>query len=207
MKPQICSVCDEEVRLGWRHGVYGWLHREDVDHFPVFGHIRTPEEAEHARRMMEEVEHIGEDGEPYITRERDIMKDPNADRRKRRLAEFREEDPDYVAPLPEPELRRTPIEVDDLPPRSGMRQVANLVVKTDGWELRRLTKARGPYLGADGSVLSISDSIVLGAQRLDADRSFAVASWRDGKFDSAYIGSKGSARLVNATELKAWIKQ
>lgn len=37
MRPETCSACDQEVRHGWRDGVEGWWHRENVDHNPIFG--------------------------------------------------------------------------------------------------------------------------------------------------------------------------
>lgn len=211
--PEQCSACGEEIRLGYRDGVKNFWHRESVDHAPIHGHRLTyAEVAENEQVRREHIWH-DDDGNPYTTAEYEIKKDPDKDRRRRRLAELKGVDPDYVEPIPEPEMRATPVEVDSLPPRSGMRQIANLVLKTDGWELRRLTAARGPYVGSDGSVLSISDSLVLGAvgPELDGGRVIAVASWRDGKFDHAYAGrlSDGVAKVnpVNATELKAWIKE
>ena len=105
-----------------------------------------------------------------------------------------------------------PIATDDLEPRSGIRQVANLVAK-NGWELRRLTHARGPYMGSKGKCLSVSDSIVLGArgpERLDGGVPVVVASWRDGKFDFAHTGILKDGRVsiakVDATTMKNWIK-
>lgn len=211
--PAQCSACGEEIRLGYRDGKKGWWHREAVDHAPIHGHRMTWADVEESRRQREDVIRYTDEGEPYTTAEYEIKKDPDKARRRRRLAALKGEDPDYVEPIPEPEMRATPVEVESLPPRSGMRQIANLVVKTEGWELRRLTAARGPYVGGDGSVLSISDSLVLGArgQELDGGVAIAVASWRDGKFDHAYAGvlKDGVAKVdpVNATELKTWIKE
>lgn len=92
-----------------------------------------------------------------------------------------------------------------------MRQIANLLIKTEDWELRRLTHARGPYLGQGGECLSVSDTIVIGGQRrVDDGTQVAVASWRDGKFDHAYIGTIQDGHLnprrVDATTMKNWIK-
>lgn len=113
-----------------------------------------------------------------------------------------------VAVIPEPEVRSTPVTPkDDIVP-GGVRTVTNLLAKQE-WELRRLTHARGPYVGSKGEVLSISDTIVLGARKVDGS-AIAVASWRDGKFDFAYVGGivgdKIETRKVNATEMKNWIK-
>jgi hypothetical protein len=169
----ICQRCGEEVRFGWRHGLPGWWHREDVDHEadPVVPEARTYD--------------LDEDGEPII-----------------------------IVPPPEPEVACHDVSIDDFPPRSGIRQICNLVKKTPGWELRRLTASRGAYLGAKGQVLSTSDSVVLGARgpaRLDGSVPIAVASWRDGAFDFAHIGAITDSHQVpmtkvSSTDMKGWIK-
>jgi len=122
------------------------------------------------------------------------------------------EDEEADQGVPEIEIPCHPIDPSELPPRSGLRQVANLVEK-QGWELRRLTHVRGPYVGAKDKVLSISDVIVLGARgpaRLDGTVPVVVGSWRDGKFDFGYIGviqdGRLSPRKVDATSMKNWIK-
>lgn len=114
--------------------------------------------------------------------------------------------------FPEPEKGCTPIEVSDLRPRSGPRILCGTVKKA-GWDLVRLTTSRGPYIGADGSVLSTSDSIVLcarGPARLDGMTPIAVASWRDYKLDFAYRGEIRGRKInltgVNSDGLKDWIK-
>lgn len=136
----------------------------------------------------------------------------------------REDKPDHEAfPIVAPDVVEEevvpPVEVpmhtvtaDDFAPRSGIRQIINLVNKTEGWDLVRLTASRGPYLGAKGQVLSISDFVVLGARcpRLDGSVGVAVGSWRDAKFEIAYIGNIAngvlSPRRVNSTGMKNWIK-
>lgn len=227
-----CSVCGQEIRLGYRDGVKNWWHREAVDHAPIQGHrITYAQRAENERFRREHVWYDDE-GRPYTTAEWEIGKDKDPVRRRRRLAELRGEDPDYVEPIPEPEVRRTPVEIDDDRVPGGAKTMARLVAgitrvtpggKTSkspkhppmapGWELARLTYARGPYLGADGSVLSISDTIVMGARgpEVDGGVAIAVASWRDGKFDTAYTGvlKDGVAKVdpANADQLKSWIKE
>lgn len=196
---ETCSTCGEEIRFGIRNPTpqwpgARWLHRTEVDHQPTHGRVLTPERWTQilANKDAAVAARKGKKDEPAVEEE---------------------EDPWVDEEVPEPEVRTTPVEVTDLPSRSGMRQVANLVLKTKGWELRRLTRARGPYMGARGQVLSISDSLVLGAvgEEVDGKRPFAVASWRDGKFDSAYVGTHGGGRFVsegvNATDLKNWIKR
>jgi hypothetical protein len=127
-------------------------------------------------------------------------------------AELEGDDDGPIGPLPPVEIYRRPVEPDIFEPRSGIKQVVNLVEKTEGWERYRLTRARGPYVGSKGQCLSISDTIVLGARQvlLDGTVRVAVASWRDGKFDFAYIGIIKDNRLsphrVDATSMKNWIK-
>lgn len=123
-----------------------------------------------------------------------------------------DEDDEPVGPLPPVEVPAHPADPDDFPPRSGIRQVINLVEKTEGWERAALTSSRGPYMGAKGQCLSISDVTVLKARQvvLDGSVRIAVASWRDGKFDFAYIGIIKDHRLsparVDASSMKNWIK-
>lgn len=122
------------------------------------------------------------------------------------------------APLPPVEIQGHSVEPKDEIVPGGVRTITNLLAK-QGWELRRLTHARGPYVGAKGDVLSISDTIVLGAREaprcwrggLDRPPRIAVASWRDGKFDFAYVGVIQDGTIVvrdraNNTAMKAWIK-
>lgn len=151
--------------------------------------------------------------ETYTTAEHDIQRDPDATRRKARLAAFRGEDSDYVPPLPPVEIPCHPVEIDSFPPRSGIRQILNIITRTDDWELRRLTHARGPYVGSAGTALSISDSVVLGARGpgVDSGVRIAVASWRDGAFDFAYTGilkdGVVTTTAADSKALKAWIKE
>lgn len=122
-------------------------------------------------------------------------------------------DADEGEVIPPVEVPCHPVEPDTLPPRSGLRQVINLAAR-QGWERKRLTHARGPYMGGRNQVLSISDSVVLevhAPRELDGSYRWAVASWRDSKFDFAFIGTaRRGARLeihgVDATTLKNWIK-
>jgi hypothetical protein len=212
VRSAVCGRCGGEVRYGTRGTTTGWLHRVDGDHQAILGRPLTADDLAEIERQQHVVRYY-DDGKPYTTAEHDILRDKDTARRKVRLAALHGVDPDYVEPLPEPEVRRTDVEVDELPPRSGMRQIANLLMNSPDWGLRRLTRARGPYVGADGSVLSISDSLVIGGRGPEVDGGVAVAvgSWRDGKFDSAYAGILRGRRFevhpVNATELKSWIKE
>ena len=209
--PVQCSVCGQEVRSGHRDGEHGWWHRGPVDHMTILGHRATYADLEALRHEYEDVVRHGPEGEPYRTAEVDIAKAKDVARRRARLAAIYGAEEE--APLPEPEVPLHDVEVYDLPPRSGMRQVANLVLKTDGWDLVSLASSTGPYLGSDGSVLSISERLVLKARgpKLDSGTAIAVASWRDGKFDTAYagrlVGDRVQVDSVNATDLKSWIKE
>jgi len=224
-------VCGQETRYGKRGGVLGYHHREDVDHAPIFGQRFTEEMAARVEAQRDEprfrlpsaaMKHCVTYQaltplEEYTTRRNDILKDTDATRRKRRIAELDGVDVDYIAPPPEPEIACHPIEVSDLKPRSGILQMANLILgknkdKVQGWELRRLTHSRGPYVGSSGEVLSISDSIVMGARgpEVDSGVRVAVASWRDGEFDFGYTGilkdGVVTTQPANSNALKAWIK-
>lgn len=230
MKPNPCGLCHQEIRLGWRDGKHGWLHREAVDHEAVLGTPFTEEmrlEVERQRnlprtRTVTRSKKVGgekvtwEEEETYTVAELDL-------KRWRKSKKYRdmealeadddEEEEEEVAPLPPVEVHCHPVEVESFPPRSGIRQICNTVLKAEGWEIRRLTHSRGPYLGSKGECLSISDTIILGASKapeLDGSRHIAVASWRDGKFDFAYVGAiisgNLSPRRVNSTEMKDWIK-
>lgn len=214
-----CSACGQEVRYGQRDGETMYLHREPVDHHTILGHRYTAADAAEAERQRHLVRHQ-DDGTEYTTAEYEIKKDPDATRRKRRLAELRGEDPDAPPPpIPAPEIPRHDLTVDELRPRSGIRTMAQFVLgknkdKLKGWELYRLTHSRGPYLGADGSVLSISDRIVLGARgpvALDGSRPIVVASWRDYEFDTGYAGvlkdGVVKADPMSSTDLKTFMKE
>lgn len=209
-----CGRCGEEVRYGTRGSTTGWLHRTDVGHQAILGRPASPEDlAEIERQLDLPRERTRADGtvEAYTTRQNDLER--YRKNKKFREAEERETQDDIeVEPLPPPEVPCEPIGVDSFAPRSGIRQVINLVAK-QGWELRRLTRARGPYVGADGSLLSISDTVVLGARGpsgFDGTTRVAVASWRDGKFDFAFTGTLKDGRLsttkADATTMKNWIK-
>jgi hypothetical protein len=120
-------------------------------------------------------------------------------------------DPDE-GPLPPVEIYAHDVDPEDFAPRSGIRQIINLIPK-QGWELLSVRHARGPYVGSKGQSLGISDSHVVkarGPARLDGGVPVAVASWRDSKFDFAYIGTieKGhlEPRKVDSTSMKNWIK-
>lgn len=183
--PLTCFTCKQEVRWGWRHGRKAWWHREDVDHAVILGEGSTPEL--HAQLA-----------------EADKARAAAKAKGKKKDAEDDVEEMTWPTELPEPEVRCTPVERNDPRVPGGAKTILNLLEKED-WELRRLTYARGPYIGANGKILSISDSIVLGA--VDGEDSAIVAFWRDGKFNGAMTVFKHQLEgRPNATELKNWIK-
>lgn len=225
---ETCSRCGEEVRWGTRGSITGYLHRLDADHVPIFGTPWSPELVA-ALEEQARLPRTMEDGTVYTTLEFDIIeRDKDPERRRRRLALARGEDPDAPpAPLPPVEVPKHDLDVKSFAATSGIAQLHNLAsgvtrVTPDGkstkvkkhppmapgWEVRRFTGARGPYLGADGSVLSISDTVVLGAR--GPDQKIAVAAWRDGQFDTGYVGViiDGAVRVeaANSTEVKQWLK-
>jgi hypothetical protein len=227
----ICSRCGEEVRMGIRRpGVREWLHRQDVEHAAVLGHLMTFEAAEEVRRQREDVIRYMDDGTPYTTAEYEIKKDPDAARRKMRLAALRGEEVEEEE-MPEAEINAHDVDPTTLP-TGGIKQVVELVSgvtrlmpngknskskkhppAAPGWELVSLRHWRGPYLGADGKVLGISDIMRVkarGPKGLDGSQGWAVASWRDGEFDFAYTGviqgGRTSPTKVNSTTMKDWIK-
>lgn len=190
----VCSRCGEEIRFGTRNDVKGWHHRERTDCVPRHGHSEPPRE-----------EYVAEPTEEELAAEA--------------LQNAKVEVYAHDVPL------------TDFTPQSGIRQIGNLVSgitrlmpngKTSkslkhppaapGWELVNLHHARGPYIGAKGEVLSISDTHVLRARavRLDGTVDIAVASWRDLKFDFAFIGTIKDGRLsprkVGSDELTTWTK-
>lgn len=201
----MCSRCGAEVRWGRRDGAPEYLHREAVDHPAVLGHTLTEADAAEIERQrhLERTRETKDGIETYTIAAIERAKAPGDD-----------EEGVEPEPVPEPEVARHDVTADDFPPRSGIRQVANLVAKTPGWEVARFTACRGPYLGAKGKVLSISDHVVLGARgprQVDGSRPIAVASWRDGAFESGYIGTLRNGRIesipTNSTDMKGWIKR
>lgn len=228
---ETCGRCGEEIRFGTRDGVTKFWHRGPVDHEAAHGRPWTEEDSARQQAFLDQLR-VRPVGEPedgvqridYYTVRRFGLK---GDAAKAYDALHAPE----AKVIPEPEVRARPMQVEDLASGSGPRQLADLVTgvtrvtpkgksskslkhppAAPGWELRRLTYARGPWLGANGEVLSTSDTVVLGARgpEVDEGRRIAVACWRDGSFDHAYIGVFKDGRFTtepaNSNALKAWIK-
>lgn len=203
-----CGRCGAEVRYGVRPSPARppadqerpyWMHRDvadDLDHAVIFGKPWTPELQQILDAALAEMAARGK-----------------VDTKKKQEKAEEVEEKDVWAEVPAPELRSHPVDIDTFEPRSGVRTLHRLVGKTAGWEVRSLTAARGPYVGARGQVLSISDSTLMrmrGNTTLDEGTQVAVASWRDGAFDFAYTGFiRGSTvwtQPANSNGLKAFIK-
>lgn len=208
----LCGRCGEEVRKGWRDGVEAWWHRGQVDHVAVLGRPFTAEDQAEVERQLDLPRvRLDKDGneEVYTARELQIKAMNKAARD--RLAEEGLDDEEIDAmqqvEIPEPEVRKTPIERADERCPQGARNLMNAAAKA-GWEVRRLTYSRGPWLGSKGNVLSISDLVACGV--VDSDRRYGVASWRDGKVVSAWYGEREGDRvpmaLTTITDLKKRMK-
>jgi hypothetical protein len=208
----LCGRCGEEVRKGWRDGVEAWWHRDHVDHVAVLGRPFTAaDKAEVERQLDLPRVRTNKDGEEehYTARELQV-KAMNKAARDRLLEEGLDEEEIAAiqqVEIPEPEVRKTPIERADERCPQGARNLMNAASKAE-WEVRRLTYSRGPWLGAKGNVLSISDMVVCGV--VDSDRRYGVASWRDGKVVSAWYGEREGDRvpmaLTTITDLKKRMK-
>lgn len=229
---ETCGRCGEEIRFGTRDGVTKFWHRGPVDHEPAHGRAWTPEDTARQQALLDQLR-VRPVGEPedgvqriaFYTVRRFGLK---GDAAKAYDALNAPEE----AVLPPVEVWCHPVDPADPITPSGARTLAALVSgvtrvtpggKTSkslkhppmapGWELRRLTHARGPYVGASGECLSVSDVVVLGARGPEVDGGYriAVASWRDGKFDFAWTGvvKDGTAHTeqANSDALKAFIKE
>lgn len=194
--PLVCSRCGEEIRWGARESRLGYWHREAVDHQPIHGHMFLAAEQERAAQHLAQWREAAPvEPEPTEDEDEDELEDVE------------------IVPLPEPEIPRHDVTAEDFPPRSGIRQIVNLVTKTPGWELVRFTHARGPWIGSKGTMLSVSDSVVLGARGPEGVDGvpIAVGTWRDGAFKTAYTGVLKAGHLTtigaNSKALKTWIKE
>ena len=228
---ETCGRCGEEIRFGTRDGVTAFWHRDPVDHLPAHGKPWTPEDGARLEAELDRlrVRPVGEEEDglqkiEFYTTRRVGLKGEAA------KAYDAIHSPEGKV-MPPVEVWSHTVAPDDPLVPQGARLLAELVSgvtrvtpkgksskspkhppMAPGWELRRLTHARGPYVGATGECLSVSDTIVLGARgpEVDGARRIAVASWRDGAFDFAYTGIlKGGAVTTNAANsnaLKAWIK-
>jgi len=220
MRPETCRRCEQEVRWGWRGGADGWWHREVADHPPLFGQTVTAEMLVEIERQNHVARCLGA-GTSSTTAEFDFKRMKKA---ARDAAEAERENPEE-----EETHELEPIEVysTDLPLKGrvfvgcsdgsvavaavpgGARTIINLAHKV-GWEVWRLTYARGPWVGANGGSLGVSDNVILivkGPPALDGTPRLGVGSWRDGKSKWAWRIENNHTYRVGANELKAWMKE
>lgn len=108
--------------------------------------------------------------------------------------------------VPEPEIRARPALDEDLgTPKSGMRQLLK-VCATLGLTTKA-SYARGPYVGANGTALRISDSVVIRVYE-PGGRQVAAATWVDQAFEHAYLRPPGERPVkVGANDLKSNLKE
>lgn len=220
MNPLTCSKCGQEVRRGWRHGREAWWHREDVDHEPIFGRIFTPEDAAEVERQRH-LPRLADDGSTYTVAEWEAQKLKDKKKRGAALAALAEED-ETPGAVEQIEVRCTPMPLkgelsvthedgttSTTKVPGGVRTLLNLAEKLGDWDVVRLTYSRGPYLGADGESLGVSDSVVLHLRgpEVDNTRVHALASWRDGKSDWAWKVERNHVERVGARALIAWMKE
>jgi hypothetical protein len=198
-KSETCAVCGQEVRWGWRDGVLAYWHRETVDHTPKFGRLMQPGEWE---QMMAAVA----EGQRFRNKKNDLESEATE------IQEARPLEPIEVRSTSMPHKGSLSLDTPDgpreVPVPGGVRTLLNLAERLGDWEVLRLTYARGPYLGANGSSLGVSDSITLMMRStLDSKPVYAVASWRDGKSDWAWKVIDKHAYRVGAKALNAWMKE
>lgn len=211
-----CSKCGEEVRWGRRHDQLAYWHREDKDHFPLFGKLLQPGEWEqiaarhHSRgghdRDGNEVETAPAELEPV-----EVPCTPLPLAGKRSVHQV----VDDLGETLEVREERVEIAGRTVVIPGGARALVNQVQKADGWELRRFTYARGPFVSAKSQSLGVSDSFVVGfaAPVVDGRRWYGVASWRtpDGGDPQVLFGWRITpARTVDpigVAALKTWIKE
>lgn len=231
---EICAVCGQEVRWGWRDGQDGqgprnaYWHRDLVDHAPKFGVLDYDRTAVEYQRHLERTRTVTRKvkGEPVTVEEtytavgvEEAIMAKSAKGRERLAAEHEDDEEDEGHDLEPIEVYaiRMPLKgtfevthVDgathEVAVPGGIRRVVNLATKT-GWEVLKATYSRGPYLGAKGS-LGVSDRmrLILAGPQVANIRDYGVAWWRDGKSDACWIVENGEVRIATVTELTDLMK-
>lgn len=183
MKPEVCGRCGQEIRWGERHSRMGWWHREDVDHHVIHGRPSEPMPWNPEHTDAEEDHHANEIPEPEL-----------------RAIRLRSDREFVVNAAGEAVLAEVP---------RGARTIINLARK-HGWEVLEPSYARGSIMHAtQDRVTRVSDLLLVRARlrALDGTTQVAVASWRDGKFDYAFIGRRPPhTDKVDSKTLKAFLK-
>jgi len=206
---EVCSRCHQEVRWGFRGGQEAYWHRDDVDHAPVFGHMITVADKAEIERQLD-LPRVDANGEPYTTRDFDIARYKDREKREaaeREAAEASDEEWEEHE-VPAPEVTSTEIEMSDPRLPGGAKQIWNLCLK-NGWTCRAFYSRGARIHKSHGRVLSIADYVVL-KMALDKGDRRAVGSWEDGSFDFAYImtvrNKTASPLRVKSDGLKLFIK-
>jgi len=217
----VCSTCGEEVRWGQREGGQrGYLHREEVDHMPTFGPKTSPERymeilAGHraftVNKEAERKDHEDEEGsdviEPVEVPCTPIplpllkVRTPTGGTTKTGKPAMATSYAARIEPAPGFEL--------DIAIPGGVNTTLSAAAAA-GWEVRRLTYSRGPFLSSSGKSLGVSDFVVIGlaGPMVDGGRVYGVASWRDGKsYFGWWINADRSVEHLGAEALKARMKE
>lgn len=210
------------------------MHRDpDADHHVSLGYIQTDEDRAEIERQYDLprerfVKHDPE-GFPllfeidvYTTREHDLAryeKDKKYKQAQAAEAALNDEEEEghepepievYATPMPLKGALRveTPHGFREVPVPGGVRTIINRATEL-GWEIQRLTYARGPYLGANGKSLGVSDTVVLRVRGpvVDGHHVYGLGSWRDGKSDWAWAVQNKTISSVGARALVAWMKE
>lgn len=218
---ETCSRCGQRVLWGYRDGIGPrWLHRENVDHEPMFGQVHTTEMAAAIEAALDEPRHRAKTGtapgrfwpgigEPeltvYTAREHDLAKMSKA---KRDQVAADSEDDEEESELEPVEVFAEDVDRKDPRVPQGVRNVLKKVDAAE-WRVLSLRYSRGPYLGAKGGSLGVSDFVVLKVRGgLDSDPMAGVASWRNGKSHTVWLlRGRRNPEPTTITALKICIEE
>lgn len=180
-----CGRCGEEVRWGWRPGLTSPTRPGSG-----FWMHRDPAADHHPLLGTRLVDTVPPEPEPVEEGEGEV------------------EDPEPFV-IPPPEVTSTPIDIGDERLPGGAKIVLN-AARREGWTATA-TYSRGSRMHASqGTILGVSDFVVVRA-RLDGADQVAVASWKDGGFDYAYVGEIRDHNVIttraDSKALRAHLKQ
>lgn len=208
------------------------MHKWPADHKPVFGRIFATDGIEKVARQKslprERFVKMNPDGFPLLFEietytvaglERAALASTEKGRERLELEDDGIEEHD-LEPI---EVRCTPLNLKgptvvyavdgrerttQIP--GGARTFVNLAAKLD-WEVVRMTYSRGPYLGARGGSLGVSDLVTMIVRGPKVDGAiepvYGVASWRDAKSQWAWRVENRTPEAVGARALAAWMKE
>jgi hypothetical protein len=178
----------------------------DLDHYPKFGYLMTPEDWAHIEEMKDR-EWVGDDGNVYTARTYDQKRYDKSVK----VEDRTEEEESRRDQIPEFEVISEPIEVGDTRLPGGAKSIIKLAEK-NGWRTAAFY-SRGPRLhSAHGTLLGISDWVQVKMVLDDGDRR-AIGFWCDAKFSTAWLARIDfKARkyvglgMHNSDGLKAYIR-